>query len=88
MVAERARREHRQRDVGRAALRRGDEEVAERELGDVELGALEGAAEEALELAGLPFDLEAGDAHAAVEERPGAVEVAERAGQFHALGFR
>jgi hypothetical protein len=86
VVTEAARRKYRQRDVWTVPARRGDQVVAERKLGHVELGGRESACEQAFELAGSPVDVEAFDAHAPVEQRLGAVESADRRGDARQAG--
>jgi hypothetical protein len=82
VMAKTARRENRQRDVGAVPAGRSDQIVTERELRDVEFGCGKGAAEQAFELARGPRDVEAVYTDASIEERLGAVEGANRGGDF------
>src|SRR5262249_5131528 len=77
-VAEQPRHEDGDRDVVRVAARRRHRVAAHRDFGDVELGELEGAVERLLRLEIDRGDVAALDRGASVEDRAGAVVVADR----------
>src|SRR5262249_12825981 len=80
-VAEQPRHEDGDRDVVRVAARRRHRVAAHRDFGDVELGELEGAVERLLRLEIDRGDVAALDRGASVEDRAGAVVVADREAQ-------
>ena len=78
VVAERARHEGRHADIGTIALRGLDREARHRQLADVEIHGAEGAEENLLRRQRHEHRIDAVDLHRAVEQRAGAVVVADR----------
>ena len=87
-VAESARHECRHRDI-RAIVPRGLDRVArQRQFADVEFGGAEGAKENLLGNERHVDRIDAVDLHAAVDQRPGAVVIADRDGEIELGHFR
>jgi hypothetical protein len=86
-VAEGARNEDRNADIGAVVLRRFDREARQRQFADIEFGGAEGAEEDLLRRQRHENRINTVDPHRAVDQRARAVIVADGDRQFEFVHF-